>query len=218
VKSAISTSGAGTAGASAAAEAPAAPNPVQAYSRLLTDAVRRKSLSGRLASRSALARECPAPPEALEALTGGGNQVPGAQAAVELSLSLAADSEDIRLVRRKAELWYFSSRSMTDAYALHLARSEEGDKALLIAETVRDESKIYPRPTDPRCFSDPPFRIGTGELEAALAEIRQRPDTTDICFCTASNGAVYLYSRDFLGERLAESLAEWIEVGQKENP
>ncbi|HEY9053463.1 MAG TPA: hypothetical protein VIO60_01450, partial [Rectinemataceae bacterium] len=169
----------------------------------------------------ALARECPAPQEvlvALAALAGEGGPLPSPQAAVELSLGRAQDQGDIRLVRRKSEIWYFSSLSMSDTYALHLARAADSDKVLLIAETVRDESRIYPRPTDPRCFSDPPFGLVPDEIDEALSQIRQRPETADISFCTASNGAVYLYSKEFLEERLAESLAEWIEVGQKENP
>lgn len=134
--------------------------------------------------------------------------------------ALLADSgaEDLRRMVGRRGTYYFSELSMTEGYAVHLFRLAERDLVLLVAETVRDDSRIYPRPTDPRVFLEPPFSLKPAELEETLGRMTIRPDVTDIKRCRASNGAEYLYSDRHLGEAHAASLTEWIEVLQKENP
>ncbi len=56
--------------------------------------------------------------------------------------------DDIKTVTAATgEMFFYSTRHMSDYYALVLARVAAKTPALLIAETVRDESRIYPRPT-----------------------------------------------------------------------
>ena len=88
----------------------------------------------------------------------------------------------------------------------------------MIADTVRDESRIYPRPTPAYIFLDSPFNMTESQLDGVLWQISQRNDMTDIKNTTVSNGALYLFSTQYLTVAHAETMAEWNEVGQAENP
>jgi hypothetical protein len=142
---------------------------------------------------------------------------PADPACIAASIAAGAE-EDIKLMRGSWDTYYFSDHHMTEAYALHLFRIAEKDPAKLVADTVRDESRIYPRPTAAATFLETPFRMTAAELDGVLWQIAQRSDMSDIKRTNASNGALYLYSSHYLIDVHADSLAEWIEVGQLENP
>ncbi len=182
--------------------------PARQFSGAIAQAIRADSAEHRLSSLTALSAAHPVPQELQAEFPRG----------VEEAIEHAENAEDLKKMAGSSETWFFSERSMTGAYALHLLRLEERDPVRLIAETVRDDSRIYPRPTDIRFFADPPFSMSDRDIRQALGMMQLRPDCTDIRTCAASNGALYLYSTLHLAERLAESLCEWIEVGQKENP
>ena len=165
----------------------------------LLEAIRARSAEARLSRLSELAASHP-------------------EADGPAELIARAEQPDILCLIGSAETYYFSETSMTQAYARHLFRVEERDVVKLIVETVRDESRIYPRPTAARAFLEAPFKLKPGELEAALFSIKQRPDAADIRESRASNGELYLYSADHLSAVHADGLVEWIEVQQKENP
>ena len=126
--------------------------------------------------------------------------------------------DDIKMMRGSRDRYYFSDRSMTEPYAKHLYRLAERDPVRLVADTTRDESKLYPRPTPIGTFVDPPFSMPMAEVEAAVASMAADPEYTDIRECGASNGDRYLYSVLYLTEAHAVGLAEWASVGEKENP
>jgi hypothetical protein len=135
------------------------------------------------------------------------------------ALAEASGAADLRKMRGAGdEVYFFSVDSMTEAYALHLFRIEEHDPLALVRDTVRDESRIYPRPTATSIFLEPPFSLSPRDLEEVIGRMSLHPDCGDIRSCQASNGARYLYSTRHLAPVLAESLAEWIEVGQRDNP
>lgn len=168
--------------------------------------IRAESKLGKLCPLSALPELASAPPA-------------GAATASELEALLAQDApEDIKLMRGAADSYYFSELSMTAAYAKHLFRVAEKDPLRLIAETAREESSAYPRPTPLVAFQSPPFSLSAGEVEAAIASMAGRPEYADIARCAASNGDAYVYSTSSLTPAYAESLAEWASVGLKENP
>jgi hypothetical protein len=121
-------------------------------------------------------------------------------------------------MRGARELYYFSELAMTAAYAKHLFRIAERDPVRLIAETARDESQTYPRPTPLHTFYGPPFNMGEPEVESALAELAASTEYGDIATCAASNGERFVYSNAHLTPAHAERLAEWIAVEEKENP
>jgi hypothetical protein len=134
------------------------------------------------------------------------------------ALLASSGAADLELIRGNRTTYYFSTQGMTRAYATHLARIEERDPLRLVVETVRDESRIYPRPTDLGTFASPPFGLSKDDLSAILASLGKAPETEDIRSCRTSNGAVYLYSTRHLSPEHAEGLAEWEAVGRWNNP
>lgn len=123
---------------------------------------------------------------------------------------------DIEVVKGSKQKFLFSTRSITKSYAILLARVEEKDMKALIAGTVRDESKIYPRPTTVKTFLEPPFNLAEEEIKGVIAQMKSGVDFLDIKDLTTSNGAVYLYSTKYLSDVYAKSLAEDIEMPPSE--
>jgi len=128
------------------------------------------------------------------------------------------DYADIKIIRSGNKPYFFSNKFMTKNYAVLLAHILEKDLLSMIAETVREEAKIYPRPTDIRLFSRGPFFLSHEEVNETLKQIKNRIDFADIKEVKASNGALYLYSEKFMNNTYAKSLAELVEVIQPENP
>lgn len=126
--------------------------------------------------------------------------------------------DDIKVMRGSRDHYYFSELSMTEPYARHLYRLAEKDPARLIADTTRDESKMYPRPTPVSMFCESPFSMARVDMDAAIAKMSIDPEYADIRTTAASNGDAYLYSATYLSEAHASGLAEWASVGEKENP
>jgi hypothetical protein len=126
--------------------------------------------------------------------------------------------EDIKLMRGSRDCYYFSERSMTEQYARHLYRLAERDPVRLVADTARDDSKTYPRPTPLGTFLDEPFLMSVAELDETLASMGSNPEYADIRSTSASNGDRYLYSDQYMTEAHASGLAEWASVGEKDNP
>jgi hypothetical protein len=121
--------------------------------------------------------------------------------------------QDIRaIVTRAGEEYFYSSQHISSTYATFLARAAGNDPVATIGETVRDESRIYPRPTGLELFLHPVFNIGPEALDGYADQVLAR--YSDIRKLTASTGATYLYSTTHLTEAHARSLMEWTEVEQ----
>ncbi len=127
--------------------------------------------------------------------------------------------QDIKsVVSSTGALYLYSETYITRNYADILVRAEANDPCATIAATVRDEARIYPRPTDIEFFNNPIFNINPEELEGHLASTLERQEFKDIKLINASTGARYLYSELYMDEDYARSLVEWEEVGEEENP
>ena len=125
---------------------------------------------------------------------------------------------DIKEVPARDDLpRYYSSHYMTEGYAKILILKGE-DLLSLIAETIRENSKRYPRPVPLGIFQDPPFELKQEDLMACLREMAEQEDYRDIAQTVTSIGTVFLYSTLHLEPDYASSLAEWIDVGQANNP
>ena len=126
---------------------------------------------------------------------------------------------DIRsLTISTGAVYLFSEKYMAPGYATLLGRAAAKDPLATIAETVRDNARIYPRPTSLKTFEETLFDINPAELSALIERILASPDHTDIKKAVASNGAVYLYSTTYMAEGQAQYLAEWDAVGKDANP
>lgn len=133
-------------------------------------------------------------------------------------LKNAEEYPEIKFLKGSSNTYIYSTEKMTDNYAILAMRIEDKDMVRTIVETVRDESKTYPRPTDSQLFLNRPFNFNKEEFLNALKKIFNDSNYNDIKKTQASNGAIYLYSDEFLHKDSAQSLTEWIEVLQFQNP
>lgn len=138
----------------------------------------------------------------------------------QYALAILEDASypDIRHVAGPTGLVYlYSVNHMTETYARLLARVEANDPAALIAETVREESMIYPRPTQIGLFYAPVFHLQDCNMEAIVDSLLSREAYKDIKKIVAPTGAVYLYSDMYMEPALAERYVQWEEVEKLRN-
>ena len=126
--------------------------------------------------------------------------------------------KDICISKSEETIFLFSENYITKNYAKMMIMVEEKDLLKLVAETVREESKIYPRPTDSRLFKCSPFNLTKDLFEQVLEQIKKNERYKDIQETRASNNALYLYSDMYMKKAHAASLTEWIEVESEQNP
>lgn len=112
---------------------------------------------------------------------------------------------------------YFSVLSLSETYAGILVRKSE-DPLLLVAEIVRENSRIYPRPVAMDGFREQPFNLSRKEIDECLAAMRGRQEYRDIARTITSIGTPFLYSTQHLEPDHASVLAEWLDVGQVGSP
>ena len=112
---------------------------------------------------------------------------------------------------------YYSSDFMTEAYARILLQ-KKGDRLRLIAETVRENSALYPRPVPLDLFTKPPFELTQQEVLNDLERMGSKEEYRDIVSTMTSTSRVFLYSTLHLEPDHASMLAEWLDVGQSNNP
>ena len=140
--------------------------------------------------------------------------------AVLKEVRTAASYTDLKSVTAcNGEIFFYSDMHMTARYAALLARAAANDPCTTIADTVREESKIYPRPTNVDLFRSQVFGIPSGSLEATINWVLKKEEFLDIQkLVHPLTGAVYLYSRQHMTERHASSVMDWLEVGLRNNP
>ncbi len=127
--------------------------------------------------------------------------------------------EDIRLVISPAEAGYlYCADHITENYARLLTRAETKNPLTIIAETVREESRIYPRATKVDLFYEPVFQIEAGLVWAAVETMSQREEFNDIKKIVAPTGAVYLFSELYMTDPQARAFVQWEEVEKFNNP
>ena len=127
-------------------------------------------------------------------------------------------SEDLHeLAAQDGSRRYYSSHFMTEAYAMILLQ-KLGDPLRLIAETVRENSAVYPRPVPLDIFTQPPFDLTRQEVLNDLERMAAEEEYRDIVPTTTSASRMFLYSTLHLEPEHASMLAEWLDVGQFNNP
>jgi len=131
---------------------------------------------------------------------------------------MVAQNEDLNEIKDgKGVPYYYSTRSMVETYAQLIVRRGQ-DPYVLMAEVVRENSQRYPRPVPVDLFGDSPFNLTREEISACLKELASLKEYQDIQQTTTSVGNVFLYSRQYLNPDYAAMLAEWLDVGQSNNP
>jgi hypothetical protein len=128
-----------------------------------------------------------------------------------------AGLEDMALLHDGGRTYVYSSRRMTPQYALMSARADADDLRHAIAETVRSDSVVYPRPTAVEFFCGAPYFFAPDAVDEAIGRLLGDPQYQDIQEISASNGARFLYSSAHMVAPLAQSLAEWAAVDRFNN-
>jgi hypothetical protein len=113
--------------------------------------------------------------------------------------------------------YYYCVQSLSETYAGILVRKSE-NPLWLIAEVVRENSKLYPRPIPMDSFREQPFGLTVDEIEECLATMGEQKEYQDIARTITSVGTQFLYSTHYLDPDHAVTLAEWLDVGQINNP
>ncbi len=117
------------------------------------------------------------------------------------------------------DVYYHSDRHMSDYYAVVLSRVAAKDPVAAVAAMVRDESRIYPRPTCIQFFLEPMFGIPPDNLKAVFDEILRIPEYSDIKLMThPETGGVYAFSIKYMGWDEAYKMMHWVEVLKDANP
>ncbi len=132
--------------------------------------------------------------------------------------SLIKKNKDLRALKAQdGSRRFFSSLLITEAYAGILLQ-KEGDPLRLIAEIVRQNSKIYPRPVPLDLFTQPPFDLGDQEVRDYIKKMTSDKAYRDISLTATSTSREFLYSSLYLEPDHASMLAQWFDVGRADNP
>jgi hypothetical protein len=128
---------------------------------------------------------------------------------------------DIKTVTASTgDVYFHSDHFLVGNYAVTLLMAMAGDHCATIAETVREESRIYPRTTNVAIFREQQvYGIPPAELEAIIVDLLRKPEYADIKkIVHPTTGAVHLYSDKFIREDQAWAMLDWEEVGRANNP
>ncbi len=192
--------------------ASATPHDWEAAANVAAQVIRKLSGEGRFASGADVLEDL----QGLDLFPAAPEDAPTALEEV-LAATLAKHPDLVPVDAATAERRFYSSQFMTKAYAGLLLR-KEGEPLLLIAETVRENSALYPRPLPLGAFEQPPFSLTRVEILDCLGRMAAQDAYRDIARTRTSAGNEYLYSTAHLEADYASSLAQWIDVGQYDNP
>ncbi len=130
-----------------------------------------------------------------------------------------ADCQDIREIAGPTGIAYlYSENFMTPNFAGLLARAGAKNPYVTIAETVREESRVYARPTKVVLFYEPVFQIDGEQMQTVVENLLKQPEYQDIKKIVATTGAIYLYSDKLLHPGAAQWQVQWEEVEKANNP
>jgi hypothetical protein len=172
--------------------------------------IRRISNSGRLADHDELIKE----------MTVNDSSSPGLKEGIAdynaILKTILSENDDIREIDgADGKHWYYSATHVNEQYARMLARRGEYG---LLAEIIREQSQIYPRPVPLDMFMEAPFDLTWRQIMDCLEEMNKDKNYEDILQTTTSMGTVFLYSTRGLDPVYASVLAEWFDVGEASNP
>lgn len=172
--------------------------------------IRRISHSGRLADHDELLKEMAGSDSSSLGLNEG---IADYDAILKTILSENGDIREIDGADGKHR--YYSTNEINEQYARMLARRGEYG---FLAEIIREQSRIYPRPVPLDMFMQPPFDLTLRQVMDCLAEMNKDKNYEDILQTTTSMGTMFLYSVRGLDPVYASVLAEWFDVGEANNP
>jgi hypothetical protein len=173
--------------------------------------IRARSEAGELTAREEILKE-------LVAEITPATDAPCGAVPLEAVISAALESHrDLQELAHDGRSFYYSALFMSEPYAGILLR-KQGDPLSLMAGIVRENSDVYPRPIPLHSFKHAPFELSHEEIESCIERMALRDEFNDIRQTTTSSQNIFLYSTLYLEPDHATMLAEWLDVGQFENP
>jgi len=118
------------------------------------------------------------------------------------------------------EVYFHSDRYLVESYAATLLRSMAGNHYATIGETVREDSRIYPRTTNVTVFGNRElYGIPPGDLDTLIYNLLRKPEYSDIKrIVHPFTLAQHLYSDRYIVAERAWAMMDWEEVGRANNP
>lgn len=184
----------------------------RAVSEAIVRVIREKSREGELIPRAEIVQYL------FDAKLPVLNREEGANTFVTALSEVMERNEDLKeVLDRGGASHYYSAQTMSEGYAGILLRKKESPW-VMIAEIVRENSAVYPRPIPLETFKETPFVMTEAEIHACLEHMVEQEGLNDICQTTTSIGTLFLFSNRHLDPEHAAMLAEWLDVGQFQNP
>jgi hypothetical protein len=184
----------------------------KALGQVVASFIRQKSMEGQILSREEIMGRL----AELQTFTSNKGRLDVTPDGI-LRKAMEANEDLMEVPVSEGEPYYYSSQYMTEPYASILTQKKEAP-LLMIAEIVRKNSMLYPRPIPLDSFKEAPFDMRDEEIKASLEQIAGKENFRDICRTTTSIGTVFLFSTLHLEPDHASMLAEWFDVGQFQNP
>lgn len=125
--------------------------------------------------------------------------------------------DDIRVIEGAQDVYLYSTDLMSDNFAHWAQLSQEGDDAVTLVDTVREESRVYPRPMRATSLTNAPYGLALDRVYEVFEQVTASGDYPDIQRCEATNGDVYFYSTRYLSPAQAKALAQWYSVEKPMN-
>ena len=120
------------------------------------------------------------------------------------------ESQGITEIGGEEKEFLYSNNFMVAGYAKILKFIDDNDIKGLIADQVRKESKVYPRPTALYFFSGHPFNYSKETIEETITAMKENEEYSDIERFTGPDGEDYLCSTKFMSLFYANALVKEI--------
>ena len=118
---------------------------------------------------------------------------------------------DICVYEGAKNLYYYTYPTLAHNYVKNVALAQEDDLPHTIAETVRYESKIYPRATAIDTFSKFPYHYTEIQIRRTLERMTEQPEYADIETYVSGKQQLYIFSTRHLSRAYATTLVEMSE-------
>lgn len=104
--------------------------------------------------------------------------------------------------------YYYTYPLLAHNYVRAIALEEAKDIPNTVLTLVRYDSQRYPRPTRGKDFGKNPYGYTLIQVKNAVAELRRKPENSDITEYTSRKGTYFIYSTKYLSDGYARYLAE----------
>lgn len=125
------------------------------------------------------------------------------------AMAMMNSCQDIRSTSGKTETYYYSSKVMTDNFAMIATLVAEEDNPATLVQMVRFHAEKYPAATPFTYFYEYPYSWTPEQFALALEQVKATPAYADIVEVHAYDGTPFLISTLYVTERYGKALADF---------